>query len=249
MFQPPQPRHTFQKIHRRLRQTGSYKTENPVEEDTVRLLLGDMNVPEEVLRAYGVYWDEYKREVVEAFLLAEAAPKDLHDIFRIDEDVIEIYQKVYFDTSVFSDRLDAESYARSYGDADSFGRELKISAIEDGLEYLKARFGRGHYDVSPVKAIRENISNSYINAKVATKVPIDSPKAKEARKWSNSLVKNVEALPDAQNIEGNNTSDYIIQLDLLKEESEKEDNEPNDTPDIDPENLINRRTEKEDEHE
>ena len=240
MLKTPQPRHRFQRIHRQLRQTGTYSADDPVEEALVRFLLKDDSVPEPVIKACKVFWDGYKREVVEAFLLAEAGPKDLYEVFKIDTEVVELYEKLFFDISVFDDRLDAESYARNY-EEDDFGRELKISAIEDGLEYLKARFGRGNYDVSPTKAIKESISLSYVNSKVASKVSIDSPKAKEARKWASSMVKNIEALDTAQKIEGNKNADYMLKLKIM---SDKEGSSENEEIDIDPEDIVTQNKEE-----
>lgn len=242
MFKPVQPRHRFLRIYSQLRQTETYETDDPVEEAVVRLLLGDMNVPEEVLRAYGIFWDKYKREVVEAFILAEAKPKDIHAIFRIKEEIVEIYQQIFFDTSVFYDRLDAESYARNYSE-DSFGHDLKVSAIEDGLEYLKARFGRGHYNVSPVKAVRELISQSYVNSKIGTKVPLESPKAKEARMWASTMTKSIESLSGAEEIEGSKKSSYVLKLELMQEEGDP--SETDDAPEtVDPKDIVHRRTEE-----
>lgn len=244
MFRPPtpQPRHRYLKIHRHLRQSGHYATDVPLEDAVVRLLQGDTSVPEEVLRAYGIFWDRYKREVVEAFLLAEAKPKDLNAVFNIRENVIEVYQEVFFDTSVFFDRLDAETYARKYSE-DDFGQELKVSAVEDGLEYLKARFGRGHYHVSPTQAIRELISQAYINSKVANKYPLDNPKTKEALRWAGTLPRNIDTLITAQEIEGGKKASYIFKLQLLQDRDEEEMGVEEDPPEINPEDIVNRRTE------
>lgn len=243
MFHTAQPHHRFERIYTRLRQTGTYQTDDPLEEALVRLLLGETDVPEEVMRAYATYLDDYKREVVEAFLLAEAQPRDLHDIFRIQHDVIEVYQHLFFDTSVFHDRLDAEAYARNYPEDhdDGYGRELKINAIQLGLEYLKASFGRGNYEVSPTKAVRELVSQAYVTTKLASKYKIDSPKAKEARKWASTMVKSIESLPDAQDIEGGKKKDYLLKLRVVQENSDRPDLEE----DIPREDIINRRTEDE----
>lgn len=242
MFEPVQPRHRFHRIYRQLRQTETYDTDDPVEEALVRLLLGDMNVPEEVLRAYGIFWDEYKREVVEAFLLAEAKPKDIEAIFKIRAEIVEIYQQVFFDTAVFYDRLDAESYARNYNE-DAFGHELKVSAIEDGLEYLKARFGRGHYNVSPVRAIRELISQSYVNSKIGSKVELDSNKAKEARMWASTMSKSIESLSSAEEIEGSKKSSYVLKLELMQKDND-DDRQPETHEEVDPKDIVHRRTEE-----
>lgn len=244
MFHSAQPRHRYYRIYNRLRQTGSCATDDPVEEAVVRLLLGDLGVPEEVLRACSTYWDSYKREVVEAFLLAEATAKDLYSVFRIEESVTEVYAKIFFDMSVFHDRLDIESYARDYTE-DDFGHDIKVSAVEDGLEYLKARFGRAHYTVSPLQAVREAISQSYVNTKVAQKFELDSAKSKEARKWASVMVKGIESLPAAKEVEGSQSSDYLLKLKLLREKGERDadDADLEDEIDINPEDIVSRRTE------
>lgn len=244
MLEEPNPRHRFSRVLERTRQTGSYKTSNPTEEALVRLLLGEDTVPEEIKRAYRIYKNDHKREVIEAFLLAGGGPRDLQQIFNIDLGVTEVYQEVFFDTEVFEDRLDAEAYARSYPTSHDggFGYEQKNAAVDHGLEYLKASFGRGNYEVSPTKAMKELISQSYVLSKAATKFPVDHAKAKEARQWAATMINSIDSMPEAQEIEDTDDRDFKIQL---KYDNDDETDAVDD--EINQEDIVHQQTEYEEE--
>jgi len=241
MFHTAQPDHKFVRVHTELRQTGACSADDPLEEALARLLQGEEDAPEEVIRAYMTYVNAYKREVVESFLLAEAAPRDLFDVFKMRENIVVVYQQLFFDRSVFADRLDAEAYARDYptDHDDGYGRELKLNAVQFGLEYLKASFGRGNYSVSPPTAVNELISQAYVTTKIASKFPVDSGKAKEAHKWAATMVKGIESLPSAQDIGGEKKEDFLIKLRIEKENEDR----PDISEEITPKDIVNRRTE------
>lgn len=245
MLQQPNPRFRFERVLDKTRRNGVYDTDHALEEALVRLLLDKDGVPEEVLHAYRIFKDDYKREVIEAFLLAGGDGQDLHQIFRIDEKTVEVYSTLFFDTEVFHDRLDAESYARGYptNHDDGFGREKKIEAIENGLEYLKAAFGRGNYQVSPEQAVREMISQSYILSKAAAKFPLDHKKAQEARQWASTMLSSIGSIPDAQQAESGDRQNFLLKLQF---ESTDEDPNAVDPEEISEEDIVHQQTYNED---
>ena len=241
MFKTAKPNHRFERTLAEVRQTGTCVTDDPVEEALARLLTGHRDVPAEVVYAYSIFKDDFKREVVEAFLLAGGVADDLEEIFQIPVDVVNVYRTFFFDTEVFRDRLDAEEYARNYSTThdEGFGQEQKCAAIDHGLEYLKAAYGRGRYYVEPAVAVRELISQAYVLSKAATRFPLDNKKAQEARQWASTMVSSIESLPKALDVADSRSGNFILDLKFHATNSDL----PPLEDDISPDEIITKHVE------
>lgn len=241
MLTPQKPSFRYDRVHAHLRQTGVYTSDDPLEEALSRLLLGGDGVPMEVRRAYSMYRNPFKREVVEAFILARASTDEIGDVLEIDADVTRTYMHLFFDTSVFWDRLDAQVYAQEYPTSHDkgYGKQLKMAAIDHGSEYLKVTFGRGQYQVSPTRAVRESISQAYLYAKSASKYAVDHPRTKEAQKWTLAMYKGIDNMKNAKLADGESAADLLISLKVALENSDR----PELDGEILPEDILNRRTE------
>jgi hypothetical protein len=145
----------------------------------------------EIERAHGIFTREYKREVLEAFLLSNASAEEIYSILGVSIKVTEIYAYLFFDTTVFSDELERIDYAYEYTKS-SFGTELKRAAIDLGKECLKVRFSKGDYSVSPT-VVQNNIrSTAYMMASLVRTNHLDSALANAALRWAQVGLKAVE---------------------------------------------------------
>lgn len=179
------------------------------------LLQLNISTPMAFIKAVRIYENDHKREVVEAFLLVGAENKTFKDILLMDPDTIMFYRDLFFDMSVFDDRLDIDAYARTYRegpDGKLWGREIKTAAIDMGLEYMKVRFSHGTYEVPPAVAVRSAITQGYVMARAAQLAGIDSNVSREARGWMLTLGKNVSILPAVKEETVNKALDLRIAL-------------------------------------
>lgn len=208
------PDFRYHSVLRQLRETQKCVTEDPLEDALATLLLGEHGVPKEVLQAYLAYRNDYKKEVIEAFFLAGGGADDLAEIFSIDPKISGVYAHLFFDRGVFSDKLDMQTYARTYPDTknDGYGKALKCDALDLGLEYLKASFGKATYCVPEVTALRENITQAYLLSKVSMRHGLDTQKAKESRQWAAVMIKALETLPTIEEYAGTEKDSLLIHL-------------------------------------
>lgn len=84
--------------------------------------------------AFTIYEDQTQKEILESLLLSECPDQDIIDAFLVPQNSIEIYKELFFDVKYFRTKLDKISYLENY--SDSFGKELKIRAVNLGYEYV-----------------------------------------------------------------------------------------------------------------
>lgn len=84
--------------------------------------------------AITIYEDQIQKEILESLLLSECPDQDIIEAFSVPQKAIEIYRELFFDVKRFRTKLDKISYLENY--SDSFGKELKIRAVNLGYEYV-----------------------------------------------------------------------------------------------------------------
>lgn len=153
-----------------------------LEQEFYKLLLtGDSC--SEVLRAFDIHRNAYKREVIESFLLVEVGPEEIYSILKVPINVTIAYAYLFFDTSAFEDELDRLDYAHTY-DKDTYGKALKEFAVDLGPESLKIRMSRGTYYVKNIDVHSGIRSTAYLMGQMAKVNPLDSNVAKESLRWA-----------------------------------------------------------------
>jgi hypothetical protein len=90
--------------------------------------------------AFSLIEDKFKKEIVEALLLADTTLQDIYGTFGIPVKSLETYKELFFDTSKFISYLDKLSYVEGY--PIKFGRELKIRALSLGANFIFFTYGR-----------------------------------------------------------------------------------------------------------
>lgn len=147
------------------------------------LFLDKKKVPSAILSAHDIYAHEFKREVIEAFLLCGATPEEIKEILEVALEVTETYSYLFFDASVFENQLDVLDYAYEYG-ASKYGSELKRFAVDLGKECLKVRMSHGTYAVETGVVQKSVRSTAYLMAQLAHVNPADSGVANAALRWA-----------------------------------------------------------------
>jgi hypothetical protein len=193
-------------------------------------LRGSKTTPPEVRYAHTLFSDKWQREVIEAFLLAGASPTVINDVLGIPTEVTDVYSRVYFDIDVFRNRLDVEAYARRYPEFhdDGFGKQLKCAAVDLGLNYLCATYGKGSYKLPHVDILEDVISQSFVFSKIAYTSQRTGAAAKEARQWSANLVNTIRALPEIRDSIRGDVNELRIKLKLVQDKPTSAEVDPAD---------------------
>lgn len=151
-----------------------------------------------VVRAHDIYTHEFKREVLESFLLVDASPEEIQSIIRVSPEVTQAYAHLFFDTTTFVDELDRMDYAYEYNNSE-FGKELKHYAVDMGKECLKIRLSRGAY-AAPPTTVQDGIrATAFIMAQLVRVNPPDSSLANSALRWAQVGLKAADTPQDKDN--------------------------------------------------
>lgn len=162
-------------------ETGEKPAGN-VEEELFNLLCKKTAEPD-VVSAHDIYASAYKREVMESFLLVGATATEVEDILKVPENITETYAHLFFDPDVFENELDRIDYAYSYN-ADAYGRNLKMFAVDLGKEALKIKMSRGTYSVNSTDVQNGIRSTAYLMGQMVRVNPMDSRIARESLRWA-----------------------------------------------------------------
>jgi hypothetical protein len=230
MFAPVKPDHLFDALVEEVTKTSAAPTDDPIRNAVGTILLGENTAPEEVLYAFSIYQHNYKREVLEAFLITGADAEHVHSVLAIPAEVVDVYLAIFFDRAAFRDRLDLESYIREYptDHDDGYGAGLKEDALEHGIHWISAKFGRDHYQVPSAAALKETINQAYILSKEASRVPMDSVTSKEARQWSGTMLACVRTYPEIADAEAGAREALRFELIMVKQKTGRETISPED---------------------
>ena len=186
------PEHRFLNVRKALEDKQS--PESGLERDLyVLLTCGTKN--EVVSKALDINQHDYKREVMESFLLCGTTAQEISDVLGIDTEVTDTYRYLFFDDEVFEDRLDRIEYAHSYSKS-NYGSHMKKMAIDFGKDALKIRMSSAASFVSPNQVQNEIRAVAYMMAQRAKTNPVDSYIAREALHWAKLALKASEAVEE-----------------------------------------------------
>lgn len=211
MFDDPNPRHRYDEVVEGIESGRPYDGEDSYQDALTRLFMNSPDVPYEVKYAADIFSRDFKREGVEALLLAKADAKDIYDTVRVPVDVIMIYQHLFFDVDVFRDRFDRIAYAENYpervlnGDA----ARLKKNAVYKGQAYLQILLSGGEYTVSPTQVAREAINQAYMIGMQGKEQPLGSKASEGSRRWISTALQSIGTLPDLREIDSANADNEI----------------------------------------
>lgn len=184
--------------HRYLQVLGQTKNSN-VKLDTEQqalasIIVGDKDSSKEyefVSRAYDVFMHTYKREVLESLLLAGSTTDEIYGVLQFPKEIVEVYKRLFFDTTQFEDELDRIEYAESFTGC-PYGEQLKKAAVERGKETLLVKFSRGNYHISAETALNSVRAMAYVLAQSALNNPADSAISREAHRWAQLCLRSAD---------------------------------------------------------
>ena len=90
--------------------------------------------PKEYASAFKIATDDVQRDILEAVLLSGAKASDISTALGIPVEVVNIFEELFFDVSVFQSKLDVISYLARLPKDES--KEIKTRAYNMGPEYV-----------------------------------------------------------------------------------------------------------------
>lgn len=139
-----------------------------------------------ISRAYSLFYIPFSRSALNAVLLASDNLPNIASRIEEEEDVVLIYSKLFFDTSVFANKLIKMSYVRQMpasNKQEEFDKALMTSAIQLGANYVYWKLGLADgYEVSPDRVVLNLMADSYWKFN-EMKIKNNFDITKESRSW------------------------------------------------------------------
>ena len=126
----------------------------------VDMFLGD-EISETAYQVLQLRYSMSKKHYIEACLLATDDISKIADIIDVDEEVVDIYQKVYYDIAGL-DRLTKLRMIETVKDERE--QQLKLWAVSQGIDFIAWRLGTVP-KISPVEGLTSIYSDCFFKAK------------------------------------------------------------------------------------
>lgn len=187
------PRHRFLAVEK-----AKQKPVDPLEAE-LYAALHSKSATSNVLKALDIFQHEYKRETLEAALLSGMSAKEIEEVLRLDAAVVEVYRYLFFDTSVFENRLDEIDYAYTYKES-TFGRDLKKLAVDLGKDCLRVRLASSDACDIPAAKIIESVKKiAFLSINMVRTDRSNSELSNFAQRWATLGLKAADAKQDTPN--------------------------------------------------
>lgn len=137
-------------------------------------------------RAYTLYYLPFSRSALNALLMAGDSLYNIAKKIEEDETTVLLYSKLFFDTSVFANKLVKMSFIRQMGSSgkhEEFDKALMTSAIQLGPGYVYWKLGLSDaYDLAPDRVVINMMADSYWKFN-EMKIKNNFDITKESRAW------------------------------------------------------------------
>jgi hypothetical protein len=140
---------------------------------------------------------DYHRDCIMAFILSRATLEETSKSLEIPYEVLEVFEKLFFEKSEIRNKLDHFVYAREYQKnvAQEEGKWLIDTGLSGGPVILQDRFLLGHEELNiDVRGVsRKMINTAYTIGMVARGNSLTSEASKQALRWFDSVTKLLSA--------------------------------------------------------
>lgn len=136
---------------------------------------------------------DYHRDCIMAFILSRATLDEISKCLEIPYEILEVFEKLFFERSEIKNKLDHIMYAREYQKniAQEEGKWLIDTGLSGGPVILQDRFLLGHEELSiDVRGVsRKMINTAYTIGMVARGNSLTSDASRQALRWFDSVTK------------------------------------------------------------
>lgn len=217
------PRHRFLAIEKTKQRLPDWQP-GSLEAELYAALHGE-KANASVVKALDIFRHEYKRETLEAALLSGMSSKEIEDLLRVDAQIVDAYRYLFFDTSVFENRLDEIDYAYTYQES-VFGRDLKKLAVDLGKDCLRVRLANNEASDIPAAKIVESVRKiAFLSINMVRTDRSNTELSNFAQRWATLGLKTADSKQE-------NTNNSLETLRLALEGVEHKQ------PEIDPDQIL-----------
>lgn len=197
--------------------------ECPYKERLRSFLSADEGAPDDQIldEAYLLYYLPQSRAVLSSLLLAGADITSIAGYIGTHEDTVLVYSKLFFDTSVFPNKLVIKDYVDSLPESTTTQKHYKAlmrAAISLGSRYIAWKMSLPIASELDVNEINKNLlEDSYWRSREHKPFGIDDPRAKESKSWIPQVLRTVDAITGSRT--GGELSIETLRLKLVKTDS------------------------------
>ncbi len=207
------PEHRYISIAIAIQKKISFESDNPLELCLYTLLLNNKTDLEYVEDAYEIFIHQNDRHILNALIIAKATKEYIASTLSMNLHLIEAYQYLFFDKTVFRHDFDIKNYINTL----QLNTDLKnyyLVSCEKGFKALANTFKIGERDaVDPKEVLNELLNDQLDRAKAHRGLSITSAIAKEAYKWSQLAANTANTmLKDKQSNNINSITELMLSL-------------------------------------
>ena len=167
-------------------------------EEATKLVTGNP-ISSSLEEAYLLYYLPQSKAIMNSLLISDITASKLAECLGTSDDVVVTYSKIFFDKSVFPNRLVLKEYIDMLPEvspSDTNYKALMRSSYSLGYDYILWKMSLGISSSSEVdiKELANGIvSDSYWRAREHKSFSITDSRCKESRSWIPSVIKSIIA--------------------------------------------------------
>jgi hypothetical protein len=157
----------------------------------------------------------YPRAALRAFLIAKTPHAPFLAATDIDEETLLAYKHLFFDPTVFINRLIKIAYVRQLpadSDHGKFERDMMMCGLQLGWEYVLWKVTGGRFQMPVKEALRHVLTDSLWRSREHVFNSITDARTKESRAWIPQALKTAELLEKINPDRVNALEDLKLQL-------------------------------------
>lgn len=172
----------------------------------------------EIAEAYLLYYLPQSRAIMSSLLLAGCDTVTASEYIQTSEDVVVAYSKLFFDLSVFPNKLVIKDYVDSLPESCAASKNLKSllrAALSLGSRYIAWKMSLNLGSELNVNDVNTTIlEDSYWRAREHKPFNIDDPRAKESKSWTPQVLRAIDSVSGSRT--GAELSIETLRLKLIK---------------------------------
>lgn len=174
-----------------------------------------------VEEAYLLYYLPQSRAILTSLVLSGADTATISNYIGTSEEVVVVYGKLFFDMSVFPNKLVIKDYVDSLPEVTSLDKNYKALlrvAISLGDRYIAWKMSLPLTEELDTNLINKQLlEDSYWRAREHKPFSIDDPRAKESKSWIPQVLRSIDSMASSR--AGGELSIETLRLKLVKTDS------------------------------
>ncbi len=152
----------------------------------------------DIEEAYLLYYLPQSRAILSSLLLAGCDTVTISNYIQAKEEVVVAYSKLFFDISVFPNKLVIKDYVDSLPESSVAAKNYKSllrAALSLGSRYIAWKMSLSLDTELDINVVNTSIlEDSYWRAREHKPFSIDDPRAKESKSWTPQVLRAIDAI-------------------------------------------------------